>query len=275
MPNFQCPMTYETPSFFERIHPSEMKLQSTFLFPVMLAVFVEPSLAQHYYYTPNTIHNPVLIKKNDVNASAGMGWGSDFFAVEVQGVYSPMQYGAVMINGFATGSGSVRSNEEIGASYRFLELGIGAYHTLERGSASIFAGAGQGNLYNYYGTDNFSRFTVRRYFLQPGLMYEDKFFRCGLALRLSRISYPKGESSFDIDESELSAIRKIEEEAPFFMPELGLSGGILLSPCVVSVNLTSVFPDAAGLNYSRFTMNLMLTLEFAKMGKKEKRERKG
>lgn len=252
-----------------------MKLQSTFLVLVMLAVFIEPAQAQHYYYTPNTIHNPVLTKKNDVNAGVGMGWGSDFFAVEAQGVYSPVQYGAVMINGFASGNGSVRNNEEVGANYRFLELGIGAYHALERGSASIFAGAGQGNLYNYYGVDNFSRFTVRRYFLQPGLMYEDKYFRCGLALRLSRISYPKGESSFDIDEYELAAIRKIEEEAPFFMPELGLSGGILLPPCVLSVNLTSVFPDAAGLNYSRFTMNLMLTCEFAQMGKKEKEKKKG
>ncbi|HRI60643.1 MAG TPA: hypothetical protein PK228_12990 [Saprospiraceae bacterium] len=252
-----------------------MKLQSTFLSVIMLAAFIDPALAQHYYYTPNTIHNPVLIKKNDVSAGIGMGWGSDFSAVEAQGVYSPVQYGAVMVNGFASGPGSVRNNEEVGANFRFLELGIGAYHPLERGSASIFAGVGQGDLYNYYGLDNFSQFTVRRYFLQPGLMYEDKYFRCGLALRLSRISYPKGESSFDIDEFELAAIRKIEAEAPFFMPELGLSGSILLSPCVVSINLTSVFPDAAGLNYSRFTMNLMLTFEFAKMGKKEKGKKKG
>ena len=202
-----------------------------------------------------------------------MGWGSNYFALELQGVYSPMQHVAVMLNGFSSGSGDVRSDEETGTNFRFLELGLGAYHALERGSASIFAGAGQGNLYNFYGSDNFSQFTVRRYFVQPGLMYEDNFFRCGLALRLSRISYPKGESSFDIDENELAAIRKIEEDSPFFLPELGLSGGILFSPCILSVNITTVFPDAPGLNFSRFNMSLMLTFELGKM--KQVKQEKG
>lgn len=252
-----------------------MKKQPVFLCLLGFVVFNASIQAQHFYYIPNTVHNPVLFEKNDASAGVGMSWGSDFFAIETQGVYSPVPHGAIMLNGFFSGAGAVRRDEEIGASYRFLELGIGAYHALERGSASIFAGVGQGNLYNYYGLDNFSRFTVRRYFVQPALMYENNIFRCGLSLRLSRIAYPEGESSFDIDEYELNAIRKIEEDGPFFMPELGLTGGILLPPCAVSVNLSSIFPDAAGLNFTRFNMNLMLTFEFAKMKSKGKNERKG
>lgn len=240
-------------------------MKSAFFLLVNMLILSVPTFSQHYYYTPNSIHIPVLTEKNDAGIGAGMGWGSNYFALEMQGVYSPLRHAAIMINGYSSGSGDVRRDEEIGAGFRFLELGLGAYHVLERGSGSIFAGVGQGNLYNFYGNENFSQFTVRRYFVQPGLMYEDNFFRCGLALRLSRISYPKGESSFDIDENELAAIRKIEDDSPFFMPELGLSGGIVLPPCILSINITTVFPDAPGLNFSRFNMNLMLTFELGKM----------
>ena len=236
---------------------------------VNILVFSVQAYSQHYYYTPNSIHIPVLSGKNEWSAGAGLGWGSDYFALEVQSVYSPAPHAAVMFNGFASGVGGVRSNEDIGANFRFLEIAGGAYQALEYGSASIFAGAGQGNMYNYYGLNNFSKFTVRRYFVQPGLMYENNGFRCGLALRLSRISYPKGESSFDISDVELAAIRKIEKDSPFFLPEFGISGGMVLSPCIVSVNVTTVFPDVPGLNFSRFNLTMMLTFEFGKKQRKK------
>lgn len=239
-----------------------------FLFNV-LVFSVEAFGQEHYYYTPNIVHIPVLSQKKDGSAGVGVGLGSDYLALEVQGVYSPVKHGAIMLNYFDTGSGGVRQNEEIGTSFRFLEVGLGAYHALERGSASIFAGVGQGSLYNYYGAENLSSFTVRRYFVQPAVAYSDKYFRCGLALRLSRLSYPEGESSFDIDENELASIRKIEEDSPFFLPELGISGGIRFPPCIFSVNLTSVFPDAEGLKFSRFNSSLMLTFDFGEMKKKK------
>jgi hypothetical protein len=222
---------------------------------------------EHYYYTPNTAHIPVLTDKNDGSACVGMSWESDYFALEVQGVYSPLKHSAIMLNYFDTRGNDVRKNEETGTSFRFLELGFGAYHALERGSASIFAGVGQGDLYNYYGSENFSQFTLRRYFVQPAVAYSDHYFLCGLALRLSYLTYPDGETSFDIDENELASIRKIEEESPFFLPELGFSGGIKFPPFVFSVNLTSVFPDAAGLNFARFNSNFMLTLDFGELKK--------
>lgn len=243
-----------------------------FAFLVFANVFIFNGLAvgQHFYYTPNTVAIPVLVQKQDFGVSAGTAWGNGYDALELQGVYSPISHGAIMLNGFMSRSNEVRSNRKEGAGYRFFELGIGAYHALERGSASIFAGVGQGNLYNYYGNDNFSDFRVRRYFVQPGLAYEDAYFRCGLALRFSRLSYPKGQSSFDIDAQELDAIRKIEEDSPFFLPELGLNGGIVLSPFVLAVNLSTVFPDVPGLNFSRFNMSLMLTFELGKVERKQK-----
>lgn len=243
-------------------------MRAVFFLANILIFSFEAFGQEHYYYTPNTISIPVLTQKNDGSIGVGAGWGSDYIALEAQGVFSPIKHGAIMLNYFDTGKGDVRKDLEMGTSFRFLELGLGAYQALEHGSASVFAGVGQGNLYNYYGTGNFSQFTLRRYFVQPALAYTDKYFYCGLALRLSRLEYPEGESSFDIDENELASIRKIEEESPFFLPELGISGGIKAPPVVVSVNLTSVFPDAGGLNFSRFNSNLMLTFDFGEMKKK-------
>lgn len=239
-------------------------MRSVLLLVANLLAFSSAVFSQHYYYAPNSIHIPALTEKKNGSAGLGIGWGGDYIAAEVQGIYSPYPHAAIMLNGFITNSGAVRRNEEEGSGLRFLELGLGAYQKLERGSASIFAGVGQGGLYSFYGLEKYSRFTLRRYFLQPGLMYQNKLFRCGLALRLSRISYPKGESAFDIDQEELTAIRKIEEDAPFFLPELGLSGGIVLGSCFLAFNLTSVFPDVPGLNFSRFNTGLMLTVEFGK-----------
>jgi hypothetical protein len=224
---------------------------------------------QHFYYAPNSVNIPGLMKKNDASAGLGMGWGNDYFAIEAQGVYSPIQHGAVMLNYFDVMNSDVRRDVEVGTAFRFLEIGVGAYQVFERGSASIFAGGGQGNLYNFYGNDNFSRFTLRRWFLQPNVAYMDKNFRCGVALRLSRLSYPAGESSFDINEEDLSAIRKIEEDAPFFLPELGLTGGIEFRPFVFSVCLTSVFPDASGLRFARFNSSFILTFQFGETKKKK------
>lgn len=227
--------------------------------------------AQYYYYTPNSIHNPSLQQKGDITTGIGLAWGSDYLGLEGQGVWSPAKNMALMLNAFVTDGSDIRNDIEQGSAYRFLELGAGLYHPLERGTASIIAGVGQGNLYTFYGENNMSEFTVRRFFLQPSLMYRDQLFRCGLALRFSRVSYPKGVSAFDIDETELAAIRKIEEDAPYFLPELGLNGAIVLNPCVLSVNLTTVFPDAPEVKFSRFNMNLTLSIEIAHLKKKSKK----
>lgn len=249
--------------------PTKILCYTMLRLALLLFAFVfyagQHACAQHFYYAPNSVHIPVLGQKGDGDAGIGMSWGSNYFAMEAVGVYSPKQHWALMVNALTTMTGEVRRKEDVGTVIRFLELGLGAYQSFERGAGSIFAGVGQGNLFSHYGGGNFSQFTIRRYFVQPGLMYEDQMFRCGLALRLSRLSYPKGESSFDIDVNELNAIRKIEADAPFFLPELGLTGGIVIAPCVLAIQLASVFPDVPGLNFSRFNMNLTLTYDFGLM----------
>ena len=62
------------------------------------------------------------------------------------------------------------------------------YHSAPKGVASLFLGYGQGNVFNYYGQERYSRFQVARLFVQPSLMYRDKYFRGGLAFRFNQLA---------------------------------------------------------------------------------------
>ncbi len=250
-------------------------MRTAFLTAFCLILFYPALTAQslHYYYAPNTLQIPVLREKGDAIIGAGLARTGSYTGVEAQGVYSPIRYGAVMVSFLESGSRQVRNNRQEGAASRFGELGFGAYEAFERGSASLFAGVGQGNVYNAYGGNKYSDFTVRRWFIQPGIAYKNKGFRGGVALRLSRISFPKGASSFDISEDELAAIRKIESDTPLFLPELGLSGGLVLAPFTLAVQMASVFPDVdRGFHFSRFGTSIMLLLDFSEIRKNKKGE---
>lgn len=253
-----------------QMHPGKFFVFATML---LLTFNVEMS-GQHYYYAPNSVRVPVLLEKGDASLGVGYGKGRRFSAVETHGTYSPVRHGALMLNYFHAGGKDIEQGRELGTKFRFAEIGAGVYQALERGSASLFAGVGQGRLYNNYGSEHFSRFTIRRWFVQPALAYHDKAVQAGLALRLSRLSYPKGEASFDIEEGHLNTIRQIERDAPFFVPELGLSGGVVVAPVVLSLQLSFVFPDMGGLQYSRSNVNLTLTFDFNKLRTMKNKGRK-
>lgn len=214
----------------------------------------------YYYYAPNTVYIPVLQNKKDGQIGAGYSWGPKNKAFEAMGVYSPVRHAALMVSFYASGSNSIK-RDELGTKFNFSDASLGTYQIFDGGSISLFAGVGQGRLLNNYGNEKFSRFTIRRWFLQPTIAFIGKNYRGGMALRLSRLEYPAGESSYDINGIDLFAIQKIEKESPFFLPELGLSGSVAMQPFFVSMNINSVFPDAGNLKFSRFSLSLMLSYD--------------
>jgi len=238
-----------------------MRLATWLLFPatIFLCAPVRGQQPIHYYYAASTVHIPLLQNRRDGDLGVGYGWGSKNTAFEARGVYSPVRNGALMVSYYSAGSNAVEN--EIGTKFSFADASLGAYQAFQGGSASLFAGVGQGRLRNNYGADKYSRFTLRRWFVQPSVAFAGKYFRAGMALRLSRLYYPKGESAFDINGIDLAAIRKIEKDSPFFLPELGLSGSVVMRPFFVSINFGSIFPDADGLQFSRFNVNVMLSYD--------------
>lgn len=241
-----------------------------FLLPIMplllSAVQVE---AQHFYYAPNAVHIPTLADRNDATLTVGVGRGSGYRALEAQVAYSPLRHVGIMFNYFNAGAKAVEQQTAVGGRQRFAEGGIGAYQQGKLGTASLFVGYGQGYVFNHYGQDLYSRFQVARLFVQPSLMYHDKYFRGGLAFRFNRLVYTEGETAFNIDDQQLMAIRNIEERSPLFLPELGIHVGMDFSPFSLNLSLTNIFPKTYNLNFARFNSSLSLTFDLGKVLKKK------
>ncbi len=242
---------------------------SRFLLLVSAALLGTAQLAaQHFYYAPNAVHIPTLADRHDAALTLGVGRGSGYRALEAQVAYSPLRHVGIMVNYFSAGSKDVENQKEVGGRQRFAEGGIGMYQRAKKGSASLFVGYGQGYVYNYYDQERYSRFQLERWFVQPSLMYHDKYFRGGVAFRFNHLRYTGGETAFNIEEQELQAIRTIEERSPFFLPELGIHVGMDFSPFSLNLSLTNIFSKTYNLNFARFNSNFSITFDIGKVVKK-------
>lgn len=251
-------------------------MKSSFSFPFWLVFLLSllttsAATAQHFYYAPNAAHIPTLADRNDASLSIGVGRGSGYRALETQVAYSPIRHVGIMFNYLGAGSKDVEKQVEVGGLQRFAEGGVGMYQHAEKGTASLFVGYGQGYVHNYYGQERYSRFQITRMFVQPSLMYHDKYFRGGLAFRFNHLIYTEGETAFNIEEQELQAIRTIEERSPFFLPELGVQVGMEFSPFSLNLSLTNIFPKTYNMNFARFNSHFSLTFNLGKAVSKKKK----
>jgi hypothetical protein len=239
----------------------------SFLFIILSPLLLR---AQHYNYAPNTLNIPYFSKKNDVGLTLGWSRGNGFQGLELQGSYGIGRHVAVMANYFGAGEKRVRNRLERGADFRLWEAGIGAYEVLKKGTASLFAGYGEGSLFNYFGPMLEANFDLKRWFVQPGLTYRSEHFRAALAIRVSRISYRNGNVSFNIESQYLRPIQNIEQEAPLLLPEIGFQAGLVVRFITVNFGVVSIFPGTDSYNFARVgtTMSLMADLGALTAGKK-------
>ena len=228
--------------------------------------------AQHFYYAPNAVHIPTLAGRHDAALTVGVGRGTGYRALEAQVAYSPLRHVGIMVNYFSAGSKDVENQKEVGGRQRFAEGGIGVYEHAKKGTLSLFVGYGQGYVHNYYNQERYSRFQITRMFVQPSLMYHDKYFRGGLAFRFNHLTYTEGETAFNIEDEELMAIRTIEERSPFFLPELGIHVGMDFSPFSLNLSLTNIFSKTYNLNFARFNSNFSITFDIGKVVTKGKKQ---
>ncbi len=242
------------------------------IFSVLLLALAFPFLAksQYYNYAPNTLNIPFLSQKRDATVRVGWGRGENFQALELQGCYSPMPHLAVMANYFSAPLKDVREMADQGTDFYFWEAAVGIYEQVPKVSGSLFAGFGAGRLFSNYqpdATDLHSKLYLQRFFLQPGIAYRSNYFQAAMALRLSRLVYGRGEVSYSIEPNQLDFIRNVEEDAPMFLPELGLQAGIRIKPVTINLGISSIFPDTANLNFARLNANVSLLVDF-RVGRK-------
>ncbi len=232
------------------------------------------TLSAQFNYAPNAIAIPNLTHRFDGSVGVGFGRGEWLKSGEVQLAFSPANHVAMVANALSTGSKDILEGTFQGSRYQFWEAGMGVYQAYKHGSISLLAGMGQGELDNNYAVNRQSSFSIRRWFVQPGIAYQDNYFSGGVAFRFNRLEYLRGETDYAIEEYDLKAIRTIEENAPFFLPELGLRTGMHFSPVAINIHLTLVFPSLADLNYTMSNYTFALSLDIGELTKKKGKRRK-
>ena len=235
---------------------------------ILSALLSASVFAQTYNYAPNMANIPCLKQKGDAIVGVGWGRGIVFQALELQASYAVTPHLAVMANYFGPREKNVRNRSEVGTDFFLLEAAIGAYESLPKGSASIFTGMSTGNMLSNFNSERTAKFTLQRWFIQPGINYRSNFFQAGVALRITHLTYRKGIVSYAIDEPYLQYIKNIEENAPLFLPELGLQVGMRIKPITISLNLAAIFPDTDRWNFNRLNSGLSMAVDFGVRRKK-------
>lgn len=241
------------------------------LLPCLFSVLT----AQHFYYAPNSTFLPGISEKHDAGVQIARSWGPIFNAWELQAAYSPVNHLAVVVSYFDNGGKNVMNGSDIGTRFHFPEAGLCAYRNIQRGTASIYAAYGQSTILNFYEKSVFTEVSMQRWFVQPSLEYRDAFTRAGLMLRLSRVTYTKGQIDFVIPENELIALRAIEKNSSFFLPELGLSCALKLHFCYLGLNYTVIFPNTDGLHFTRMNASFSLMADIGEARNAVIKKRKG
>lgn len=243
-------------------------MKKVFLAFILCSVVSASAFGQTYNYAPNMANIPCLKQKGDAIVGVGWGRGIVFQALELQASYAVTPHLAVMANYFGPREKNVRNRSEVGTDFFLMEAAVGAYEALPRGSASIFTGMSSGNMLSNFNGERTAKFKLLRWFVQPGINYRSNFFQAGIALRITHLSYRKGVVSYSIDEPYLQYIKNIEQNAPLFLPELGLQVGMRIKPITVSLNIAAIFPDTDRWNFNRLNSGLSMMVDFG-VGRKK------
>ena len=257
-----CPSGFPKRLFFVQ-KPQIMNLKLPY-FNVFLALtvclFSRAGFAQQYNYAPNSIHYAHLKNKYDSSIGLGLSKSFNMRAIEIQAAFSPVEHGAVMVNYLGAGRDDVKNQLSKGSSSHFLEFGMGAYEATGRGIASLIVGYGQGSIFNKYENQHRASFHLRRWFIQPSLLFQGRNFECGLALRFNRLVYAGAKVDYAIDQNNLNKIKAIDAKSPFFLPEFGVHMAVVIHAVSVGLNFTSLFFDADSYNFIHLNTDLMLTV---------------
>lgn len=160
--------------------------------------------------------------------------------------YSPIKYGTVMLNYFRTRTNFNDSDFFNGTNYLkqtqgdLFEGAAGAYLPLAFGTGALYLGYGQGRMRNDFGLDRIADLRLQRLFVQPTFTFKSDWFRLGMALRIVRLNFPSGEIDYRIEQEDLRVIQRLEQNSPFWFPEIGGNIGIHFKPITITANLILV-----------------------------------
>lgn len=188
-----------------------------------ICILLNCFIACNTVYVPNTLHEPMLKNKGDINLNISP-------RVDIQAAYAISDEIGVMANVFSgsattviTSNGTVRADTTLNKGYLF-EAGVGYTNKFnEYFAADMFVGGGVGNVSfennNELPSSN-KKFSAdaSKIFFQPGAFFSSDFFDVAANLRLSIINFknPVYTNYTDLDKI-TDKVDSIDQGSFFFM----------------------------------------------------------
>lgn len=242
----------------------------------------------HYYYAPNSLNLTSVQKKGDANVEVGLAGGNQVRGFEARGSYSPWRNvvftaNTMRLSGkferdpnggvFPTPTPALPIEKHRAVGY-LAEAGGGFYKSVSPFTTlHLLVGTGFGATHHEYGKGRVADLNFSRSYIQPGLTLQGKIADFGCGLRLSMLQYQSGTVDYRIDEGDRTPIERIGLDAPFWMPDFGLSAGLRFSPVRIKCQLTfSLFEDNSAYNFSGNNAFVGLQLDLNELRHKRKKK---
>jgi len=228
------------------------------LYSAILALLL-PACTSNRFYTPNTMHIPMLSGKGQGTVSAGFTKNAHNSGWEAQAVYSPLPHLGLLVNHFDlhysgytfTDFSQFFYETEYAGKTRLTEGAIGGYFQTgpqKEYLLSLFGGYGKGRTENRYfpppdfpsGETFNSKWNYQRWFIQPALGMKYRRFQVGTGLRFVWVDYFDGDINSRVGIQETQRIELLDTNSPLVLTEIAWSFGWYFRPMVVSLNSTAV-----------------------------------
>lgn len=225
----------------------------------------------HYYYAPNSAQAPFLQEQHDTRLELGTIAGDEFSGWEAQAMYSPVKYGAMMVNYFSVSSNRNADPADDWGRGRLVEIALGGYYPFsEYAVISLMGGWGAGSAYNSFDINSAADLHFQKRFLQPGIAFQIKWARIGTTFRFNQLEYVRGNIDYGIGEPHLTDIQHIEQESPIYIPEACFTFGFGYRPFWGNIHLNySNLDQRRDLQFARFTFGTSFMIEIDQLWRKK------
>lgn len=241
---------------------------------------------KHYYYAPNTLNLPTVREKGDLSVDFGIAGGNNMNGWEARAAYVPVKNIVVSASHTklggsfeettsffdpTTGQFTFTVTEKSGKGY-LTEGQVG--YLLPRTdylTLSLMAGGGAGRVYNDFGKDQSADLHIRRFSLQPGIMMSGELAEFGCGLRFSHLDFYNGRITYNADNPEIDVLEKIDQKAPFFLTDFGMTAGLKFSSVHLRGHFVfSLFENNDLYNFASNNASVSMSVDINKLLKKQK-----
>ncbi len=269
-----------------------MLLQRNTLFFLYLFVLGLLSLSScsHQYYAVDAGHSLRLQEKGDIKASGGIFSGGQvgYSPKEHIGVTAAYTNSRTNVIGNAFGGGFSTPVVNPYSRTRSVSGAVGYYHFLDRESGraerplqmregvlfDVYGGYGRGWNQNVYQFGGVANIQFHKFYIQPGLHIQNRFFNISFMARYSRLQYLKGTILGDAGAQAFQETAEIEENPSFDLIEssIRLESGTKQIRGFFSLSfLTTANPSVVNFDGADAQMGVAIDIDdlFLKREKKE------